>query len=166
MEAAIQAQGATSARQLLRHTLATLAYRTAKAVRGTPESFAIFSAGANARTPAQIVAHLGDLMDWALAIAKGAPTWRNSTPLPWTEEVERFFRALRAFDDYLASDQPLACSMDKLFQGPVADALTHTGQINILRRMSGSPVKGENYFRAEIVTGCVGQEQTAPKLES
>jgi hypothetical protein len=151
--------------QLLRHTVATLAYRAGKTLRDAPDSFAAFSTGEKGRTPADILAHMGDLFDWALSIAKGKEAWHNSTPLPWPQESERFFKTLQAFDDYLASDAPLTVSAEKLFQGPIADALTHTGQIAILRRMAGCPMRGENYFVAEIVTGRVGQEQTAPGRE-
>lgn len=156
---------ATTARQLLRHTLATLAYRAGKALRDVPAGFAEFSSGEKGRTPIEILAHMGDLFDWALSISKGAEAWKNSKPLPWDREVERFFRAVQVFDDYLASDAPLASPAEKLFQGPIADALTHTGQINMLRRMAGCPIKGENYFRAEIVSGRVGLEQPAPVRE-
>jgi len=165
MEPAAQTQITDSARQLLRHTLATLAYRAAKTVRDAPESFADFSSGPKGRTPAQILAHMGDLFDWALSICKGAQTWHDSKPLPWSKEIERFFGAVKHFDDYLASDAPLGDSLEKLFQGPIADALTHTGQINMLRRMAGCPIKGENYFRAEIEAGSVGLEQAKPVRE-
>jgi hypothetical protein len=150
-------------RAFLRHTLATLAYRGGKAVRGAPDSFADFS-GAG-RTPAQILAHVGDLFDWALSIARGAQKWNNSKPLPWAQEVERFHRGLQTFDEYLASGAPLHVSAGQLFQGPIADALTHVGQIAMLRRLAGCPMKGENYFVAEIVAGHVGANQAAPRQE-
>jgi len=165
MGAGTHSQTTGTARHMLRHTLATLAYRAAKSLRGAPLSFGTFSSGENGRTPVQILAHMGDLFDWALALCKGEHIWHDSVPLPWAKEVERFFQAIRAFDDYLASDQPLGFSVEELFQGPIADALTHTGQINMLRRMAGCPIKGENYFRAEIVNGRVGQEQATPKRE-
>ena len=79
--------------------------------------------------------------------------------------MQRFSAALRAFDDYLAAPLPLGSSAEKLFQGPVADALTHIGQIAMLRRLSGSPVRGESYFRADIAAGRVGLEQSAPIRE-
>jgi hypothetical protein len=153
-------------RQLLRHTLATLAYRAGKTLRDAPESFASFGTGEKGRTPADILAHMGDLFDWALSIAQGKQAWKDSQPLPWPQEVARFFKTLQAFDDYLASGAPLAVSQEKLFQGPVADALTHTGQIAILRRMAGCAIRRENYYRAEIVTGRVGIEQAAAVRES
>jgi len=152
-------------RELLRHTLATLAYRGGKAARGAPDGFADFCVAPSCRTPGQILAHIGDLLDWALSIAKGKQEWHDSPPLPWDKATERFFSALQAFDDYLGSDQPLGASSEKLFQGPIADALTHVGQIAILRRLAGSPVKGENYFRAGIVTGRVGADQATPVQE-
>jgi hypothetical protein len=156
---------ALAGRELLRHTLATLAYRAGKTLRGAPESFAAFSTGEKGRTPANILAHMGDLFDWALSIAQGKQAWKDSTPLAWPREVERFFQTLKAFDDYLASEAPLAASPEKLFQGPVADALTHTGQLAMLRRMAGCPMRGENYYRAEIAAGRVGPDQAAPVRE-
>jgi len=157
--------GSDDSRQMLRHTVATLAYRAGKALRGAPESFAQFSSGDKGCTPAKILAHMGDLLDWALSIAKDKQEWHDSTPLPWAQEVERFFKALQAFDDYLASDLPLGAPPEKLFQGAIADALTHTGQINMLRRMAGCPIRGENYYRAEITAGRVGPDQATAKRE-
>jgi hypothetical protein len=153
------------ARQLLRHTLATVAYRGGKALRGAPDHFDTFHIGDKTRTPAQILAHMGDLLDWALSIAQGNETWRNSTPLPWNAEVDRFFAALQKFDDYLASADPLKGSAEGLFQGPIADALNHIGQIAMLRRLAGSPILGENYFKAGIAAGHVGLDQAAPRRE-
>jgi hypothetical protein len=152
-------------RELLRHTLATLAYRGGKAVRHAPEGFAEFQAGEGVRTPGQILAHLGDLFDWALSIAMGQQKWQDSKPLPWEQEVERFFTALKKFDDFLASSEPAQVPLEKLFQGPVADALSHIGQIAILRRIARAPIKGENYYVAEIEAGRVGADQAKPKRE-
>lgn len=152
-------------RDLLRHTLATLAYRGGKALRGAPESFGAFQAGEGCRTPVQILAHLGDLFDWAVTMCNGEAVWKDAAPLPWPREVDRFFAALAAFDDRLADPRTLASAPEKIFQGPIADALTHIGQIGILRRQAGSPVKGESYFRAEIVAGRVGRDQAAPVRE-
>ena len=108
---------------------------------------------------------MGDLLDWALSIARGKQEWHDAVPLAWEEGVERFFAALQALDAYLASDAPLHASAEKLFQGPIADALTHVGQIATRRRLAGAPVRGENYFLADIVTGRVGPEQSAPRRE-
>jgi hypothetical protein len=152
-------------RALLRHTVATVAYRGGKAVRGAPASFAKFAAGDPPKTPEQILAHIGDLFDWVLSIAQGAQKWNNSTPLPWDDEVARFFGTLKRFDDYLASDAPVASEPERLFQGAIADALTHVGQLAMLRRLAGCPIKVENYYQADIVAGRVGSEQTAARQE-
>jgi hypothetical protein len=152
-------------REMLRHTVATLAYRGAKAVRGAPDSFASFKASGTARTPAEILAHIGDLLDWGLSIAKGKETWNNAEPLPWSQEIDRFHAALAAFDEYLTSDGELSASCERMFQGPIADALTHVGQIAMLRRLAGEPIKGENYSRAKIAAGHVGADQPKPKRE-
>ena len=152
-------------RAFLRHTLATLAYRGGKSVRGAPPEFATFKASETSRTPAQILAHVGDLLDWMLSIAKGKQAWNNSEPLAWDDEIARFHRALGDVDAYLASAEPLHEAPEKLFQGPIADAFTHVGQLAMLRRIAGAPMKGENYHRADIAAGRVGAEQAAPKRE-
>ena len=152
-------------RALLRHAVATLAYRGAKAIRNAPPEFASFRAGDVTRTPLQLVAHLGDLFDWALSLAEGDQRWSVATPGSWNDECARFFDALVKFDDYLATDRPLGRSPERLLQGPVADALTHVGQLNMLRRLAETPVRSENFAVADIVAGRVSDEQTAPKYE-
>jgi hypothetical protein len=154
-----------SGRHLLRHTVATIAYRGCKAVRGAPDSFAEFLASPDVRTPGQILAHIGDLLEWALSTVRGEQTWHKSAPLPWRQEVHRFFAALEALDDYLASDSPLETTPEKLFQAPIADALTHIGQIAILRRLASAPVRAENYYVAKIAIGTVGADQPTPVQE-
>jgi len=150
----------SSDRDFLRHTLATLAYRASRALEDAPESFAGFD-GAG-RTPAQILSHMGDLFDWALSMAQGNQRWHNSETLAWTDEQRRFFAALQAFDAYLASGEQQRAPTERLFQGPVADALTHVGQLAMLRRLAGCPICGENYYVAEITAGRVSADQPAP----
>jgi hypothetical protein len=152
-------------REMLRHTVATVAYRGGKAFRNAPAGFADFRGGDSVRTPGQILAHIGDLFDWALSIVEGQQKWNDAKPLPWDQESERFFATLKKFDDFLASDRPTDAPMEKLFQGPVADALAHIGQIAILRRMAGGPIKTENYHKAAVEVGRVGADQVAPKRE-
>ena len=150
---------------MLRHTLATLAYRGGKTLRGAPADFAGFGAAPGVRTPGEIVAHISDLLDWALSIAEDRQAWHDSPPLSWDDGAARFYTALAALDRRLAETPPAEETARKLFQGPVADALTHVGQIAILRRLAGYPVKGENYAVAEIVEGRVGAEQAAARRE-
>lgn len=152
-------------REMLRHTLATLAYRGGKVLRGAPESFPNFRCGADTRRPLDILGHICDLMDWGLSMADGRKQWKESKAELWDAQVERFFIAMKAFDDYLASEETLHSPAEKLFQGPIADALTHVGQIAMLRRMGGAPIRGENYFVAEVAAGRVGAQQSEPKRE-
>lgn len=152
-------------RQFLRHVVATLAYRGGKAISSPPDDFSSFRINETSRTPGQILAHIGDLLDWAFSIARGDQKWHNSEPQSWDDDVSRFFAGLEAFDSYLASDAPLGAEPEKLFQGAIADALTHVGQIAMLRRMAGGPVKGENYFVADIEAGRVGPEQSTKRRE-
>jgi len=152
-------------RELLRHTLATLAYRGAKVISNAPDNFAAFRIHETTRTPGEILAHIADLLDWVLRTSQGDYVYKRSSPLPWEEESARFFDALKALDSYLASNEPLGCPAEKIFQGPIADALTHVGQIALLRRMAGAPVRGESYFRADIEAGRVGVDQSTKRLE-
>ena len=147
-------------RELLRHTLASLAYRAARALDGAPDSFGSFD-GAG-RKPVVILAHMGDLFDWSLSMAEGQQRWHNSEPLAWDEEKKRFFAALGAFDAYLASGKPMHAAIEKLLQGPVVDALTHVGQLAMIRRLSGCATVGENFFVAAVAVGQVGENQPAP----
>ena len=145
-------------REVLRHMVATVAYRGGLAVVDAPESFASFRAHDTTRTPGEILAHIGDLLEGSLYLLKGEMVYLTSTPLPWKEEIKRFFSAIKNLDSYLASDAPLACAVEKLVQGPIGDALTHVGQIVMLRRMSGNPIRSAAYFTAEIVAGEVNEE--------
>ncbi len=154
-----------SIREFLRHTLATLAYRGGKAVRGAPDGFAAVRVAETTRSAGEILAHIGDLLEWALWLAQGQHKWSDAPPRSWDADVERFFQGLRRLDEYLAGDLPLGYPPEKLFQGPIADALNHVGQIATLRRLAGSPVRGENYFKAEIVVGRVGPEQSSKRVE-
>src|SRR5215467_8350759 len=149
----------------LRHAVATLAYRGAKVLGGAPANFSDFRVAKGSRSAGEILAHLGDLLDWALSLARGKRRWRNSKPRSWSEDTERFFAALKTFDDYLASGASLHTAPEKLFQGAIADSLTHIGQIAMLRRLAGARVRGENYYRAKIEVGRTGPDQNSPVSE-
>jgi hypothetical protein len=150
---------------MLRHTVATLAYRGGKTLRGAPEGFSDFSAGPGTRTPGQILAHICDLFDWAVKMADGVHEWRSLPPQSWEQDTDRFFAVLEAFDRRLANGSAIGMDAEKLFQGPIADALTHVGQIAMLRRMAGAPIRGENYVKATIAVGVCGVHQPAPVFE-
>jgi len=145
--------------------VAALAYRTGKTLRGAPEGFSDFRISEATRSAGEILAHIGELLDWALCLAKGRHEWHDSAALPWDQASARFIADIESLDGYLASENPLECPAERVFQGPIADALTHTGQIAMLRRLAGAPVRGENYFKAEIVAGRTGREQPPPLKE-
>jgi hypothetical protein len=154
-----------STQDMIRHAVATIVYRGAKTIRGAPAEFAVYRVKPESRTPVEIVAHMGDLFDWALSIAKGQEVWRSSSPMDWEAEVSRFYASVKAFDAHLASAASLACPPEKLFQGPIADAISHVGQLAMLRHLFGAPIRGENYFKADINAGQVGPNQPAPRRE-
>ena len=153
-------------RALLRHLAATLAYRASKALRDAPPGFADFSIGPNSRTPVQILAHLADLMAWAARMAQGEFVWRADGSGDWDKELRRFFDGLASLDSALASDAALEQRMvESLIQGPLADALTHVGQLTMLRGAAGAAIRPESYPRAQIVAGRVGFDQATPGYE-
>jgi len=152
-------------RSLLRHLVATLAYRSAKVLRDVPPGFAQFSIGPTTRTPVQILAHLADLMAWGLRAAQGEYLWRADGTDNWDTELHRFFDGLAELDRTLASDAPLGHPPEMLIQGPLADAFTHVGQLALLRGAAGAPVRPESYARAQIVAGRVGIDQAPPGRE-
>src|ERR1044071_8508215 len=142
-----------SKRDVLRHMVATVAYRGGVAVKDAPQDFATFRAYESTRTPGEILAHIRDLLEGSLHLLKGNMVQLQSPALPWKEEIARFFCAVRELDAFLASEAPLAFPVEKFVQGPIGDALTHVGQIVMLRRMAGSPIRPAAYFTAEIVAG-------------
>jgi hypothetical protein len=150
---------------VLRHLVATLAYRAAKVLRDVPPEFARASVSPTTRRPVLIVAHLADLMAWGLSLADGRSEWAAGGGEEWDVEVRRFFSGLGALDRRLASSTPSAESIQKLIQGPLADALTHVGQLAMLRGMTGAPVRPESYARATVVRGQVGTEQASAGYE-
>jgi len=150
---------ASTDHQTLRHMLATLAYRGGKAVRNAPAGFGGFQPEGCMNTPAMLLAHIGDLIEWAHAWSQGDATFRVSAPVEWDAAVNRFHDTLGRFDAYLAAGGALGVPLHTLFQAPIADALTHIGQLALLRRMAGDPVLGESYRVAEIVAGRTGPDQ-------
>ena len=149
----------------VRHALATLAYRAAKAISNAPPGFLDFRPGDGSRSAGEILAHLAELMDWALSQARGEEKWQSLKATSWEPDAHRFFTSLTKLDEYLASGAPQHVPPEKLFQGAIADSLTHVGQIAMLRRLAGAPLRGENYFRAKIETGRTGPDQAAPVRE-
>jgi hypothetical protein len=150
---------------MLRHTLATLAYRAGKVLRGAPPEFQAFRPSEGGRSAGQILAHMCDLMDWSISIVEGKQAWGDTQPQAWAADVQRFFDGLARFDARLVAATAGDVPADRLFQGPIADALTHVGQLAMMRRMAGSPIRPENYFKADITSGRVGSDQAAPKRE-
>jgi len=155
-------------RAFVRHTIATLAYRGAKILRGAPAGFGACraaDASTQTRSAVEILAHIGDLLDWTAVLVAGDKGWRTSPPQSWQHEVDRFFAGLQTVDAALVSDSTPSRSLECIFQGPIADALTHLGQLGLLRRIAGAPLRGESFVLAEIVAGRVGPEQAAPVRE-
>jgi LSD1 subclass zinc finger protein len=150
-------------RTILRHLLATMTYRATRTFQNAPSEFGTFRAHGTSRTPVQILSHMADLCDWALSMVKGAETWRDAVPQHWDAELSRFYSSVRNLEDYLAGPSHITCSVCRLIQGPIADAIAHVGQLAMLRRISGNPTHAENFYKADIEAGQVGPNQPAPR---
>lgn len=147
-------------RELLRHFLAALAYRTQKAVRGAPASFADFAPGEQVRSPKELVMHMTTVLGYARSFFRGGGTWWPD-PLPsMDEEMERFHGVIQELAGHLeAGDLMEGTTPERMLQGPFADAMTHAGQIAMLRRLAGCPIPPENFIMAEITSQNVGPDQ-------
>lgn len=149
----------------LRHTVATLAYRAEKVLRDVPPGFGDFRASPHSRSALALVAHLGDLMEWGIRMTRGDKQWQPVPQPSWEAACERFFQAIATLDHALAESGPRPLGHEVLFQGPVADALTHVGQLALMRGMVGEPVRPESYARATIAVGRVGRDQPVERVE-
>lgn len=151
----------TNSRELLRHFLAALAYRTQKALRDAPESFGDFRVAQGVRTPRELVRHMTSVLGYARTFFVGGTY--EAQPLPdLAAEVRRFHEILESVGALLKTADATA-TPEQLLQGPLADAMTHAGQLAMLRRLSGLPVAAENFLKAEINADNLGPDQAAPR---
>ncbi len=148
-------------RTVVRHFLAALAYRTQKALRGAPENFPDFRAVESVRTPHELIWHMSGVLGYARTFFIGG-VWQPEL-LPFDDEVRRFHQLLQDLDEHLSGGKTLnGISVEQLLQGPLSDAMTHAGQLAMLRRFAGSPVPSENFVFADVSTETLGPEQSLP----
>ena len=152
----------TESRLLLQHFLAALAYRTQKALRGAPDDFADFRAGTHVRTPHELVWHMTGVIGYARTMLHGGRFVPPRMPT-FAAEVARFHDTLAALrDDFADAALEARISDEQFLQGPLADAMTHAGQLAMLRRLAGSPVASENFIFAEVRRENVSAAQAEP----
>jgi len=157
-------QGDEAKRALLRHFLATLAYRTQKALRGAPPDFAEFEAGNLTRSPLELVRHMTAMLGYARGLFRGE-AYHAEPAAPLRIEVRRFHHMLEDLSDHLRQGDALAdITLERLLQGPLSDAMTHAGQIALLRRLRGSPVPPENFAGATVDASRLGEDQPTPSV--
>ena len=150
-------------RELLRHFLAAIAYRTQKALRDAPSEYPAFSAGHQTRTPVEILRHMVSLMGYTRTLFVGGSYPVKPEPLPtFEDEVARFHDLLEGVGSLLASETPLEITTEQLLQGPLADSMTHVGQLALLRRLADAPVAPENFVFADIRASRLGPDQSLP----
>jgi len=149
-------------RALLRHFLATLAYRTQKAIRGAPPDYWFFEAGHEVRTPKVLLEHMTSVLGHARCRFRGGEWWPDPLDTP-EEEIIRFHDMLQDLSDHLeVGDALVDTTPYRLLQGPFSDAMTHAGQLAMLRRLHGVPVPPEDFIHAEIDPGEPGRDPSAP----
>ena len=150
-------------RNLLRHFLAALAYRTQKALRDAPAEFGDFSAGEQTRSPKELVQHMTSVLGYARTYFVGGQ-YRPKPLLTLGDEVVRFHQMVESLAAHIAKDDPLAdqTTAERLLQGPFSDAMTHAGQLAMLRRLAGIPVAPENFIVADIDAERLGIDQPSP----
>ena len=150
-------------RVLLKHFLAALAYRTQKALRDAPPEFGSFKPPADVRTPQELVRHMTSVLGYSRTYFIGG-SYRPEALNSLEEEVSRFHLMLEDLGQHLANGTPLLGEMteEQLLQGPFADAMTHAGQLAMLRRFAGSPVAPENFIVADIKHNQLGSNQPKP----
>lgn len=152
----------TPQQSLVKHFLAAIAYRTQKALRGAPESFADFRAGNNVRTPRELVWHMTGVLGYARTFFRGG-VWQPDQLESFADEIARFHQVLESLGGMLEQEEPgRGVSMEQLLQGPLADTMTHAGQLAMLRRLAGSPVPPENFIRATIDADNLSANQAEP----
>ncbi len=149
-------------RHMLRHFLAALAYRTQKAIRGAPADFAEFKAGNDVRTPKELVRHMTSVLGYARTFFIGGEF--RPEPLPtFRKEIERFHETLEDLSNLLNAETPLqGLTEEQMLQGQFSDAMTHAGQLAMLRRLHGDPVRSENFIHAEISPDNLTADQPDP----
>ncbi len=149
-------------RHMLQHFLAALAYRTQKALRGAPEDFEEFKAGNDVRTPKELVRHMTSVLGYARTFFIGGEFWPE--PLPtFREEIDRFHEMLEDLSSHLDAGTALrGLSEEQLLQGQFSDAMTHAGQLAMLRRLHGEPVRSENFIHAAISAENLTADQPDP----
>jgi hypothetical protein len=152
-------------RELLRHTVATLAYRSEKVLRDVPAGFDAMRLSPSSRSALEIVSHLGDLMDWGERMARGEYLWEPRPSSEWVAACDRFFRSVKALDEAIGQGSLDKYPVEMIFQGPIADAFTHIGQLSIMRGVAGGTVRPESYAKAEIQAGRVGRDQSSVRKE-
>ncbi len=148
-------------RRLLRHFLAALAYRTQKALRGAGPEFASFRAAPGVRTPHELLRHMTSVLGYARTRFTGGRYWPHILPTV-QEEMDRFHEMVESLSDHIDRSEFCEITPEQLLQGPLADAMTHAGQIAMLRRMAGSPIPPENFIEARIDSTNLSQDQPEP----
>lgn len=152
----------TPERALLRHMLAALAYRTQKALRDCPPDFGDFRVGVHVRTPHELVWHMTGVIGYARTFLRGGEFAPPRLPT-LADEIHRFHETLEALSEDLADPSLTASLTDAQFlQGPLSDAMTHAGQLALLRRLAGSPVPSENFIHAQVSAENLSAAQPLP----
>ena len=140
--------------RILRHMVATIAYRSSRSLRDVPAGFSDVRLPGESKSAAELLLHMTNVLAFAIATVTNTERIRHE-PLEWGREVDRFYSQLGDLDSKLAGTVEIEPGMDlRLVQGPLSDVLTHIGQLHAMRRAAGAPIAATNYIKAEIHIGC------------
>ncbi|MGD8566066.1 MAG: hypothetical protein PVF96_06935 [Candidatus Bathyarchaeota archaeon] len=146
---------------MLRHFLASIAYRATKAIKDAPEIYPNLYIGKGVKTPLRIVHHITGVLKYAHSFFEHYDTTYSDIK-SWDAEINDFYNILRQLDKSLQKKKPNQVTEEQLLQGPLSDSMAHVGQLLLLRRMADSPVPSENFIFADIKKEKVGPDQPEP----
>lgn len=147
--------------EMLRHFLASIAYRATKAIKNAPDNYPTFNLGKGVKTPLRILHHITGVLTYAHSFFEHYETTHFEVK-SWSAEINELYKILSKLDVSIQEKNPNKVTEEQLLQGPFSDAMTHVGQLSMLRRMVDSPIPSENFIFADIRKGEVGPDQPDP----
>ena len=147
--------------EMLRHFLASITYRATKAIKNVPETYPAHDLGKGVKTPLRILHHITGVLTYAHSFFEHYDTTHIDVK-SWDAEVGEFYSILSKLDKSIQEKKPKEVTEEQLLQGPLSDAMTHIGQLSMLRRLADSPLPSENFIFADVRKGAVGPNQPDP----
>ncbi len=133
----------------IQHFLKVLSYRFEKAIHNAAESYPKHASGHGIRTPLELLGHMNGVLEFAISSLKNQPR-RNIPEQSWQEQITLYYEKLKELNQLMQENSFDTDTLERILQGPLADAMTHIGQLAMMRRLANSAIAGENYFAADM----------------